>query len=172
MASALGAALGGKSMVDMDALNELLDTATVEELDDDENQKLHRVVFDALDKRDRLQNRRPPPPPPRVKTAAERKWHLQAYRDVCARHLAAVEDVFSEAVAEQLAAHTDVLANVAAQVSMQHRDPNSAERRANAWTAELGNAVEVSGKWKPSLLPASCETIMPATVLSFSLSHI
>ena len=141
MASALGAALGGKEMVDMDALNELLDTATVEELDADEDRKLRRVVSDALDKRHRLENPPPPaPPPPRVKSAEERQWHLQAYADACAGHLRAVEDLFADVVGEQLAAHGDVLAEAAA-LAATKRGSKSAER-VESVMGELDTAVK------------------------------
>ena len=141
MASALGAALGGKEMVDMDALNELLDTATVEELDSDEDRKLRQVVSDALDKRHRLENPPPPArPPPRVKSAEERQWHLTAYTDACAGHLRAVEDLFGDVVGEQLVVHGGVLAEAAALATTQ-RGSKLAER-GNAVMSALDAAVK------------------------------
>ena len=100
LATALGAALGGKGTIDQQALNELLDTAADDEgLDSDEKEQLHAMLGEALAKRAAATAEPPPPPPPpRIKTPEERTWHLAAYKTVCGTYLRAIEVDFTEAI--------------------------------------------------------------------------
>ena len=97
LAAALGAALGGKGVVDQDALNELVDAASGEEgLDSEEKEQLQTVLQAAIAKRSALSQS--PASPPRAKSAAERTWHLATYKRVCAGYLRAIEVDFTEAI--------------------------------------------------------------------------
>ena len=150
LAKALGDALGGKGVVDQDALNELLDTAEAGDLDSAEKDQLRDLVQAGLEKRARKRQQQqppppPPPPPPRLKSSAEREWHLTAYQDVCNRYLRAAELDFTESVATELGPHVAALAELAKQAAVAAAAGDGGGAISSSAAASVATANKVGG---------------------------